>query len=178
MTNNKIMGYNKELQNLMKADISGGTWIDAGCGQGAYTIPLSSIVDSVLAIDQNSSNLRSLQNKLIRLHITNITTKQADFKDLNLYESGVFNNILFTFSLHYTRDISFIQDMLRLKKDQSEFKIIIIEYTRTTPVPWVPFPCPLEKIAQLVAESEDYKIENKYQNNRYYIAEIRNKSII
>ncbi len=176
MTTSKIMGYDKEIYNLQKANISGGTWIDAGCGQGAYTIPLSSLVDSILAIDQNSSNLRSLQNKLTRLHITNISTKEADFRDTTIYKSGVFNNVLFTFSLHYTSDLSFLQDILRLKKDQMNFKIIIIEYTRTSPVPWVPHPCPLHKLEQLVAKLDDYEIKNKYENNRYYIAEITKRS--
>ena len=41
----------KELMNLQKTEISEGRWIDAGCGQGAYTVPLSTIVDSVLLIE-------------------------------------------------------------------------------------------------------------------------------
>lgn len=169
------MGYEKEFQNLLKANISGGTWIDAGCGQGAYTIPLSSLADSVLAIDQNSSNLRSLQNKLTRLRIANITTRQADFRDLKLYGEGDFNRILFTFSLHYSSNLSFLRNILNLKKDQDDFKIVIIEYTRTIPVPWVPYPCPIHKIIQLVAESDNYEVETKYQNNRFYIVEIKKK---
>ncbi len=52
--------YERELRNLEKAGINGGTWIDAGCGQGAYTIPLAMLVDVVIAIDQNSGHLNNL----------------------------------------------------------------------------------------------------------------------
>lgn len=172
------MRSEKEFQNLQKANISGGTWIDAGCGQGAYTIPLSGLVDSVLAIDQNNSNLRILQNKINRFHVTNVTIKQGNFKDLKLYEEGYFNRILFTFSLHYSKDLGFLQEILKLKKKQDNFKIVIIEYTRTIPVPWVPYPCPLPKIVQLISELDDYESNIKYQNNRYYIVEIKKKHVL
>ena len=59
--------YERELRNLKKAGINGGTWIDAGCGQGAYTIPLAMLVDVVIAIDQNSGHLNKLDKNLKNL---------------------------------------------------------------------------------------------------------------
>ena len=71
----------KELLNLKRTEISEGRWIDAGCGQGAYTMPLSTIVDSVLAIDRNPSNIKHLQNRLKRKGIKNVEFLQIDFTD-------------------------------------------------------------------------------------------------
>lgn len=174
MTNRRFDGYEKEYQNLLKANISAGRWIDAGCGRGAYTIPLSGLVDSVLAIDQNTSKLSNLQNKLELLEITNIELKHADFRNKLVLTDGDFDGVLFTFSLHYASNLLFLTEFLEQKVQQRNFKIIIIEYTRTIPVPWVPYPCPPNKIEKLVEALDIYEIDNKYQNNRYYIIEIKN----
>ena len=165
----------KELLNLKRTEISEGRWIDAGCGQGAYTMPLSTIVDSVLAIDRNPSNIKHLQNRLKRTAINNVLLQLGDFTDTKIYEKEEIQGVLFAFSLHYQTKLDFLQDIMRLKANNEDFKIVIIEYTRGTPVPWIPYPCPPEKIFNIMSELEGIECIIKFRNARYYILELKKK---
>jgi ubiquinone/menaquinone biosynthesis C-methylase UbiE len=131
--------YSKSSENLLRTKISGGFWVDAGCGTGAYTIPLSSMADSVLAIDKNKSSLNYLENILITEKISNVSISQADFTNLDLSRHQNLSGILFAFSLHYQPNLQFLDQIFDQIK-RLNFKIVIIEYTRRIPVPWVHIP--------------------------------------
>ena len=77
-----IFGFEKEKQNLLKAKIDEGEWIDAGCGQGAYTIPLATIVTKVLGLDKNEGNLERLERRIKENRIDNIRLKKGDLADI------------------------------------------------------------------------------------------------
>lgn len=170
----KIMffGFEKEKQNLLKANIDEGKWIDAGCGQGAYTIPLATIVTTVLGLDKNEGNLERLQRRIKETHIFNIRLKKGDLTAVSEYRLEGLRGILFAFSLHYQKNLDFLLDILQEKNDQEKFTIVVIEYVRRTPVPWVPSPCPPEKIEKILQRSSDYKMNIVFQNDRYYIGTV------
>ena len=165
---NKFFNFNKEYENLTTAGITGGYWIDAGCGRGAYTIPLSKLVDKVLALDLNTANLLQLQKKIEQEQIANIRLKQGDLRDRDEYKDKKLQGVLFAFSIHYQTNIEFLKELLKEKESQKGFKLVIIEYTRTTPVYWVPHPYPVEKILSKLSNIQQ-KAEIKFKNNRYYI---------
>ena len=171
---NKIVQteFVKENKNLQRAEIMGGNWIDAGCGQGAYTIPLAMIADSVLAIDKNTSPLKSLEKRIIGLGLTNINIKKDDLQNIENYKRKNVQGILFAFSLHYQQNIDFILQILEKKQEEKNFKIVIIEYTREKPIFWVPYPYPPEIVQKLFEERKKYKTTVKFRNDRYYILEI------
>ncbi|MHA1228688.1 MAG: class I SAM-dependent methyltransferase, partial [Candidatus Hodarchaeales archaeon] len=56
--------FNHNLQQLKMCSIKGDVWIDAGCGTGTYTIPLSKLVTKVIGIDRNYQNIQQLYKKL------------------------------------------------------------------------------------------------------------------
>ena len=171
---NKIIPteFVKENKNLQKAEIMGGNWIDAGCGQGAYTIPLAMIADSVLAIDKNPGPLKSLEKRILGLGLTNIQIKEDDLQNIEIYKRKNVQGILFAFSLHYQHNIDFILQILENKKEEKNFKIVIIEYTREKPIFWVPYPYPPEVVKKLFEERKNYIATVKFRNERYYILEI------
>ena len=81
MIEKKVKGFEKEYENLKKCNIEGGTWIDAGSGQGAYTIPLAVLVSDVIAIDKNKKSLKTLEERVEKLGIENIIIKFGDIQD-------------------------------------------------------------------------------------------------
>lgn len=168
----KYKWYERELQNLQRAEIKNGFWIDAGCGQGAYTIPLALLVDKVLAIDRDSSNLDRLEKKINEMNIQNITIENADFTRNMLKQAKEIDGILFAFSLHYQKNLVFLEEILKEKEEKMDFKIVILEYERTIPVPWVPHPYPIGKIRELVKRNGIFNLEIIFQNNRYYIGKL------
>jgi len=54
-------------------------------------------------------------------------------------------------------------------------KIVIFEYTREKPLPWVPFPIPRKKLTLLLGRIGFKEIETILHNSRFYI--IRGKKI-
>ena len=170
-----IFGFEKEKQNLLKAKIDEGEWIDAGCGQGAYTIPLATIVTKVLGLDKNEGNLERLERRIKENRIDNIRLKKGDLADISEYRYDSLRGVLFAFSLHYQKSLEFLLDIFQEKKEQEGFKIVIIEYVRRTPVPWVPHPCPPEKLEQILKQSAVFKMNIVFQNERYYIGILKKK---
>ena len=154
---------------MRRGKIRDGTWIDAGCGQGAYTIPLATQVEKVYAIDQNKKAIQVLNSRLQQLEITNVECTQASFNDIRQITEKNCQGVLFAFSLHYQENIEFLTEILQEKETQEHFKIVIIEYMRTEPVYWVPNPCPPEKVINKIPKNGSYRLEINYQNDRYYI---------
>lgn len=46
------MKYQQIIEQLRQCEIRGGVWIDAGCGNGIYTIPLATLVSEVIVFPQ------------------------------------------------------------------------------------------------------------------------------
>ncbi|UCE12454.1 MAG: class I SAM-dependent methyltransferase [Candidatus Heimdallarchaeota archaeon] len=164
----KSRNYQRILKQLKLCDISGGVWIDAGCGRGSYTFPLASLADKVVAIDNNPYNISFLKSSLPSN--SNIEVFKKDFT-YEVWHEPV-DGMLFGFSLHYdpTPQKALQKAFTQLKPDGT---IVILDYVRTDPVPWVPFPLPIFKLRSLLEEVGFYQIETIHQNNRFYIVQGR-----
>jgi ubiquinone/menaquinone biosynthesis C-methylase UbiE len=140
------MEFQQIVKMLKKCNIKGGTWIDAGCGNGTFTFPLATLTDNTIAIDKNKNNLSYLKSKLSSE--TNIFTQQADFNEPNWYNQLV-DGIFFGFSLHYhpVHKIALINAFNQLKEGGI---VIIFEYDSKTPVSWVPYPLHRTKLTSLL----------------------------
>lgn len=173
--NNLPSKYYKALKNLKLLNLKGGIWIDAGCGVGAYSIPLATYVDNVIALDTNTSSLEILEKERNINKIKNISIKNKDFnKELKNYNERI-DGILFAFSLHFQPDINnVLLNSYEILKEKSG-KLVIIEYERHTRVPWVPYPLPEEKMLKLLKENHFNESDRIFKNNRYYILESSNK---
>ena len=163
---------NKNLQQLQLCDISGGTWIDAGCGRGTYTFPLATLVDMVIGVDKSSTLISRLNNSNTNKAVS-FQTVNFEFEELS---SEPVDGVLFAFSLHYLKhpEKTIRNALTCLRNNQSS--IIIIEYTTRVPVPWIPHPIPLKKIESILKESFDGVEANLvFKNDRYYILKITSK---
>jgi tRNA/tmRNA/rRNA uracil-C5-methylase (TrmA/RlmC/RlmD family) len=58
------MNFEQIVEQLKQCEVQGGVWIDAGCGNGTYSFPLSTLVSEVIALDKNKNNLSYLESKI------------------------------------------------------------------------------------------------------------------
>ncbi|MHA2363051.1 MAG: class I SAM-dependent methyltransferase [Candidatus Hodarchaeales archaeon] len=157
---NKILNQLK-LCNFTKKEI----WIDAGCGDGTYTLPLASLVSYVIAIDKNHHYIDKLKKNT---NLTNINFIIRDFYKEKLYHSMV-DGVLFAFSLHYNK-----KPLIALENAVNNLKdplgsIIIIDYTSKIPKPWVPYPITKNSAEQVLMKTGIKKIKIIFDNRRFYI---------
>ncbi len=159
--------YEKILKQLKKCGISNGLWIDAGCGRGAYTFPLATLVTQVIAIDKNSYDISFLKSNLPS--VTNITVQEMDFNQ-DLPHLEMVDGILFGFSLHYELTLSRALNNA-FNQLKSKGKIIIFEYIQQEPLPWVPFPVSKTKLIELLSKIGFHKVDTIFQDRRFYIVQ-------
>lgn len=120
-------------------------WADLGAGDGLFTRALASVLpanSSVLAIDQNAGSLKSIEwsSKSVSLK-----THQGDFTQMNWGEA--FDGILMANALHYVQNqVNFLRE-LKAKLTPSG-RLVIVEYERTQPNPWVPYPIGFMKLKE------------------------------
>ena len=165
------MGIHRDFEHnrnqIQLCNISGDVFIDAGCGDGTYTFPLATMVKRVIAIDKNPSNISYVNSR----KILNVEAYVKDFLKEELYHKQV-EGLLYAFSLHYTNNPLYAikNGIQSLKETGSE--LIIFEYTRSIPVPWVPHPIPLNKMNHIL-NNLTFKFKQLiFKDNRYYIIKI------
>jgi ubiquinone/menaquinone biosynthesis C-methylase UbiE len=164
-------------KKLLECGVQGGTWVDAGSGNGTYTFPLSRLVSKVIALDNNQNNLSYLNGKISS--DSNIETKLFDFNEPSWYSTTV-DGILFGFSLHYDPiHIKALRNAhLQLKKSG---KLVVFEYSSEKPVPWVPYPIPPTKLIsicrkldfqniRLVESTSARRMSDNWNNASYILA--------
>lgn len=153
------------MKQLQLSGISKGIWVDAGCGRGTYTFPLATLASQVIAIDKNPYNISFLKAQLPP--ITNIEIYEKDFNQETFFHELV-DGVLFGFSLHYEpTPIIALQNAFNQLKNNGT--IIIFEYIREEPLPWVPFPIPKFKLNKMLKKIGFNQIETILQDSRFYI---------
>lgn len=92
--------------------------LDIGCGTGVYSAALSGRINSAVGYDIADGMLRNGRKILEREKISNVTLKQADWRDIDLEASGLINR--FDLVLAHTTpavcDLSSFEKMLRASR--------------------------------------------------------------
>lgn len=131
-----------------------GTWADVGAGTGTFSRALAQLLGAggvVLAMDTNERALAQLRRGGSPDAHALIHTILGDMHDLAAIDAtpdAAFNGLLFANVLHFTRRVSDVlaDAAARLKPDG---RVVVIEYERRMPNPWVPHPLPLGKLADV-----------------------------
>lgn len=149
------------------------TWVDAGCGTGTFSHPISMLVKQVIAVDRNHARIAQL--KEIIPDNASISFVISDFNH-DRYTTEPVDGILFGFSLHYQ---STPQNALNNAYQQlkTNGQIVVFEYCRKTPLPWVPYPFPLEQSKISLTRSGFTSNDVIFQNDRFYILKGRKSSV-
>lgn len=126
---------------------------------------MATLVSRVIAIDNNRSDISFLRAQLPQK--TNIIVSEKDFTKDVLSQDFV-DGVLFGFSLHYQpNSIPALRNAFNHLKPNGS--IIIFEYTRDKPLPWVPFPIPEIKLTESLKKIGFREIETIIQKRRFYV---------
>jgi len=128
----------------------GGFWADLGSGTGAFTSALAELMGGegrIVSVDRDARSLaeqeRVLRGQFPHLQIEFVT---ADFTSL----SGLseLDGILMANSLHFQRNAV---DVLRKVRGwlAAGGSLVIVEYDIERANPWVPFPVPFRRLAEI-----------------------------
>lgn len=148
-------------------------WADLGAGEGFFTRVLASLIpngSTVVAVDNNSSSLRSIQEGASEVKVS---VHIGDFTSLTWGEN--FEGILMANALHYVKDQRDFLTKLTAKLSPSG-RLLIVEYERRQANPWVPYPISLGKLKEIGAEAGFSSVEKLeetssiYDNARIYSA--------
>ncbi|HZX75265.1 MAG TPA: class I SAM-dependent methyltransferase [Cyclobacteriaceae bacterium] len=131
------------------------TWADLGAGNGLFTKALTSIIKlgTVIAVDRDKLNLSAISAK------PSVKVKQVekDFTDKD-FSIEPCDGLLMANSLHYVSDkVSLIR---QLKQSLAESGVmIIIEYERSKPNAWVPYPIRFQDLQKLFIDTGFASVE-------------------
>jgi ubiquinone/menaquinone biosynthesis C-methylase UbiE len=136
------------IENAIVKSSEPQRWADLGAGDGFFTRALASLIpngSTVVAVDKNSSSLKSIQDSFRQVKIA---AYHGDFTSLTWGEN--FSGVLMANALHYVRAQTDFLTKLKVKLSDSG-RILVVEYERTQANPWVPYPITLGKLQEIGA---------------------------
>lgn len=140
-------------------------WVDLGAGDGLFTRALATAIPnggSIKAVDKNSLSLKSIQWNTKNV---TLTIHEDDFLSLTWGEN--FHGIQIANALHYVRDQRDFLTKLKVKLSPSGH-LLIVEYERLQPNPWVPYPITFGKLQELGTAAGFSSIEKLEQTDSIY----------
>ena len=142
-------------------------WADLGCGEGMFSKALSMVLptDSMIyAIDKHKQSRIRSENEMVGIEF-----HQADFTK-EIRNLPKLDGILMANALHFIRQkTKLIRQLEGLFASHPKF--IIVEYERSLPNPWVPFPLKYEALVKLFNELGRYDIQKLAEVNSSYGAQ-------
>lgn len=142
-----------------KKELFEGTrqWADLGCGMGLFTQALAQLLPEgsvIHAVDTNKSAL----SKLPKLNHVQIIPHALDF-EREAWPFHSLDGVLMANSLHYVADKRRFLQQIQPYLQQTHL-LLIVEYERSKPNPWVPYPITYAGLSSLLLE-EGYREVNK-----------------
>ena len=138
---------------LKRASPSPGDWADIGAGTGTFTRALAELIGAdgtVYAIDDDPRALRRLERELAGAggRVVAVYGDMTDLAAIRELDDVVLTGALFANALHFTdlpeRVLSRTAERLG-----PNGRIIVIEYDRAEPNPWVPHPLPFAHLREV-----------------------------
>ncbi len=130
------------------------SWCDLGCGKGTFTLALAQSLapgSTIHAVDLDSQALGTIPDEY---HGVAIRKVLGDLRSPGLRLPRV-DGILMANSLHFIQDQAlFLRKLLSVTDC-----FLIVEYDRSKPSPWGPYPVGFERLCELFRESGVDRIE-------------------
>jgi hypothetical protein len=130
------------------------SWCDLGCGSGTFTIALAQSLASgstIHAVDRDPKALARIPDEH---HGVAIRKVLEDLRTPGLRLPSV-DGILMANFLHFIQD----QHLFLRKLQSLTHCFLIVEYERSKPSPWVPYPIGFERLCELLTESGMERVE-------------------
>jgi len=130
------------------------SWCDLGCGGGTFTTALAQLLASgstIHAVDLDQAALETIPD---HDHGVAIRKVLGDLRSPSLRLPSV-DGILMANSLHFIEDQQpFLRKLLSLTD-----RFLIVEYERSRPTPWGPYPVGFERLRELFSEAGVQHVE-------------------
>jgi ubiquinone/menaquinone biosynthesis C-methylase UbiE len=143
-----------EMVDLIRGGVGapGGTWADLGAGTGNFTRALRELLGpqgTIYAVDRDAKAITSQRAALASTPGAAIHLIQADF--IQPIKLPLLDGALMANALHFVRDqpaaLARIAGYLR-----PGGRLLLVEYDLALPMPWVPFPVPLDRFSTLARQ--------------------------
>jgi ubiquinone/menaquinone biosynthesis C-methylase UbiE len=137
-----------------------GRWADVGAGSGTFMRAMAELIGPegvVYAIDRDDRAVVSLRAVAARgdTGAARVVAVRGDMRDLSAIDELCdveLDGVLFANVLHFTRKP---EDVLvsasRLFREGG--RIVVIEYDRRLPNPWVPHPLPFDRLVEVAGKA-------------------------
>lgn len=142
-----------ELLALIRAGVPAkvSVWAELGAGSGNFSFALRSLLPpqaQIYAIDRDKSALQRQQQRLNQVpEGAQLIIQQADFtQKLDL---PPLDGVLMANALHFVRDQESLLERIHALLKPSG-RLLLVEYDQSFPLPWVPYPIPANRFAELV----------------------------
>lgn len=123
------------------------SWCDLGCGRGTFTLALAESLaagSTIHAVDLDHGALEAIPDQH---HGVAIRKVAGDLRSPSLRLPSV-DGILMANSLHFIQGQHlFLKSLLSVTN-----RILIVEYERSKPSPWVPYPVGFERLCERFRE--------------------------
>ena len=124
------------------------SWCDLGSGSGTFTLALAHLLapgSTIYAVDRDRRILEEIPDRRDGVEIRKIA---GNLQDSSLRLPPV-DGILMANTLHFIQEQQlFLRRLLSVTA-----RLLIVEYERSNPNPWGPYPVGFEKLRQLFAEA-------------------------
>jgi trans-aconitate methyltransferase len=140
-------------------------WADLGAGSGLFTRALSSLLaqgSTVHAVDKDAKVMTSLS---VDPHVT-LRKLKANFIDDELAIEPL-DGMLMANALHFVPDKNLFLKRI-IKKLRPRGRLVIIEYERHQPNPWVPHPITFEQLKKLGMDTGFTSVEKLEETPSVY----------
>src|ERR1700722_6416677 len=129
-------------------------WCDLGCGTGTFTTALAELLapgSTIHAVDLDQKALEEIPDRYDGVQIRKIL---GDLRSSSLRLPSV-DGILMANSLHFIREQHLFLKRLLSVTD----RFLIVEYERSRPNPWGPYPVGFERLRKLSSEAGLKRVE-------------------
>jgi trans-aconitate methyltransferase len=129
-------------------------WCDLGCGTGTFTLALAQLLapgSTIHAVDQDRRALSEIPDRLDGVEICKTI---GDLRKAGLSLPAV-DGILMANALHFIRKQ---RDLLKRLLSVTDC-FLIVEYERSVPNPWNPYPVPFSEFRKLCSETGLERVE-------------------
>ncbi|HEV8449256.1 MAG TPA: class I SAM-dependent methyltransferase [Gemmatimonadaceae bacterium] len=134
-----------------------GVWADLGAGTGTFTRALAALLgpgSTIYAVDDDVTAVRALADLPGDSDVRIVPVRANFTRPLELPGLGTgtmpLDGILFANALHFVRDAT--GTLTRLAQTlRGGGRVIVVEYDRRLPSPWVPHPIPVARWPKMAA---------------------------